>query len=460
MRYSVSRKANWFARDGTWAVCLLAVGCHSIPTKLGGDLVSCELQPRVGHSIRMEFECSKPVLPSGVVLAEGVSEDQAVAVALWNNAQFLESLTDLGVAEADLIQAGLLPNPEFVYFPPVPERSFKYLFDLQLEALWLRGLRTEAARLEAARVAKRLVQSALDLMRDVRIAHSDVLLAKERLRIADESMQLRKRIADLARRRLEAGDISPQESSTAAIDALQAEQDALRLTNDLPIVEERLRHLMGINASREPLIVASSAPSPAFDVDVDTLAEGGMATRPDALAAEFNCRAAQERLKLVKVNWFRLLFIGDATSGPHTHTFGPGFRITLPIFNWNQGAVARAEAEWTRACRQRETVRQQIMLDVQRAYRQHRQAVAELAMLRTKVQPEVEIAIRRNQKAYEEGNFNYLLVLEATRQLLDSQTREAQLEADVRRTWAELERSVGGRLTRPVVTVPEEAIHQ
>ena len=48
----------------------------------------------------------------------------------------------------------------------------------------------------------------------------------------------------------------------------------------------------------------------------------------------------------------------------------------------------------------------------------------------------------------EEGNINYLLVLEATRQLLDSYVREAQLEADLRRSWAELERSVGRSLVR------------
>src|SRR5204862_1332881 len=64
-------------------------------------------------------------------------------------------------------------------------------------------------------------------------------------------------------------------------------------------------------------------------------------------------------------------------------------------------------------------------------------------VLRTKVRPEVESATRRTQKAYEEGNVNYFLVLETTRQLIDSRNREAQLDADLRRTWADLERSVG-----------------
>jgi len=441
------RARRW--NGGSLLVLLAVAGCQSVLPLSDSDPVSHELVPRVGHALRQEYSDNKPVMPPGVCPAEALSEDQAVAVALWNNARFVESLTDLGVAEGDLVQAGLLPNPEFVYFPPVDFRSFKYLFDLQLEAFWLRGMCTDAAEHEARRTARRLAQSALDLMRDVRQAHADVLLAKERLRIAGEAVKLRSRISELAKHRLEAGDIAPQEAATAGVDALQAEQDAVRIIADLPIAEERLRNLLGLSTSREPLSVVSTGALPDAVLDVDALAEEAMNARPDALAATSLIRASESRLRLAKLSWIRVLFIGDATSGKDNHVFGPGFRFTVPIFNWSQGAITRADAELARACRQLETVRQQVMLDVQRSYRQYRQAADELTKLRTKVRPEVESAIRRTQKAYEQGNINFLLVLEATRQLLDSYVREAQLEAELRRAWAELERSVGRSLVQP-----------
>ena len=68
----------------------------------------------------------------------GVTPDEAVLIALWNNAAFQELLADLNVARGDLIQAGLLPNPEVVYFFSVPDKPFKYALDLPLEAIWLR----------------------------------------------------------------------------------------------------------------------------------------------------------------------------------------------------------------------------------------------------------------------------------------------------------------------------------
>ncbi len=172
-----------------------------------------------------------------------------------------------------------------------------------------------------------------------------------------------------------------------------------------------------------------------------------MASRPDALAAEQNATAAAERLRLARLGWVRLLGIGDATSGQRTgHEFGPGFRATLPLFNWNQGNITRARAELEKAERQRQTVRNQIILDVHQAHQRYVQALAELEILNSKVRPEVESAIRRTELAYREGNTPYVVVLETTRQLLDSRLRQQQLQAELRRSWAELERSVGRRL--------------
>ena len=50
----------------------------------------------------------------------------------------------------------------------------------------------------------------------------------------------------------------------------------------------------------------------------------------------------------------------DATSGTGSHVFGPAFRVTLPLFNRGEGAVARAEAELEQLTRRRLTVHNQV----------------------------------------------------------------------------------------------------
>jgi len=428
-------------------------GCYTAPLKTACDLPTIEkkLQQRTGKPIGVDKPTCEFVLPPGISLDDGLTEDKAVVIALWNNAAFHELLVDLGIARADLVQAGLLPNPEFVYYWPMGGKPYRYLFDLPIDVLWLRPMRVKSAKQEVARVCDRLVQAGLDLMRDTRQAYADVLLARERLRILEESVQLRKHVSDLAEVRLKAGDATPQEAATARIDYLQAQQDAVRAGYDIPISEERLRNLLALGEKRCPLVLDTTLPTQNGGMDPCALAKEAAATRPDAVAAIAAVAAAEERLRLAKLAWFRVLGIGDATSAntPTDHVFGPGLRFTVPIFNQGQGMISRAKAEAERACRQQQTVHNQIVLDVYRAYAQYLQARSEIEVLQQKVRPEVLGNIRRSQKAYQEGNAPYLIVLEATRQLVDSFLREAQLHADLRRTWAELERSVGRHLETP-----------
>jgi cobalt-zinc-cadmium efflux system outer membrane protein len=58
----------------------------------------------------------------------------------------------------------------------------------------------------------------------------------------------------------------------------------------------------------------------------------------------------------------------------------------------------------------------------------------------------VEASIKRAEAAFAKGGVTYLIVLEMNRQLIDTYAREALLYADLRRAWAELERSVGRRV--------------
>ena len=428
-------------------IAIFLVGCRTASPGPDRSTVSNSLTQRFDQTLPNFTVAKQLTLPPGANLDDGVTEDEAISIALWNNAAFQELLADLGIARGDLIAAGLLPNPEFVYIFGVTNKPFKYLFELPIEAIWLRPIRVRSAALEADRTANRLAQAGLELMRDVRQAYADVLLAKERVRIAGEGVKFRGRISELAEIRLKAGDISPQEAATARIDSLQAEQDATRVEYDVSIFEERLKNLMGVGPLRGALAL-DPPPLPAImTFDTDALTAEAMANRPDALATNEAIAAAEARLKFARIGWVRLFGILDATSGRNGHEFGPALRFTLPIFNRNQGGIARAEAELERAVRNQQTIAYQIILDVQRSYLQYRQACAELDVLRAKVRPEVEAAIRRAQGAYQEGNVPIFIVLETTRQLLDSYSREAVLNADLRRFWAELERSVGKRLT-------------
>jgi cobalt-zinc-cadmium efflux system outer membrane protein len=395
-------------------------------------------------------------LPPGFHWEEQLTEDAAVTLALWNNAAFHEVLTGLGLARADEVQAGQLPNPELWLLTPLGVKQLEYAVEFPVEALWLRPQRVAVAQRESERVAAALVQSGLNLIRDVRAAYADVLLAEDRVQIARDAERLRRRIAELAEARLKAGDAGPVEVATARIDALRATQEAARLEDDVELARERLRNLMGVGATH-PSLKLCEPPLPVINLDAATLVADALAARPDLAAAAHAVAVAEARLRLARCDWVRFLGISDANGrGQKGYEQGPGFRVTLPLFNWNQGGIARAEAERERVARQYDTLRDRIMLEVRQAQVQLAQARADLTRWQTRIRPAVEKAIGAAERAYKEGDTNLVLVLETTRQLLDAQGREAQLRADVRRAIAELERSVGYRLTSPDIATWRE----
>jgi cobalt-zinc-cadmium efflux system outer membrane protein len=439
------RLKGLFVLGTALAACGLA-GCATPPA---ADClrVSQSVERRFGHAVGSAPRTAGAVVPESLERGEPLTEDQAVVLALWNNALFHEQLVELDLTKADLVQAGLLPNPEFVYYWPAGNKPFKYLIDFPIETIWLRPLRLKAAAAENERASARVTQLALDLIRDTRQAYADLQFATDRVRVAERAVQLREDILKIAEARLKAGDASELEVSTARIDALQARQDLTRIGYEVPVAQERLRNLTGLSAMPVDLVPDNVAFEPRTETPVDELVGEAVATRPDAVAADRAARAAEERLRVARLGWVRFLGLLDATSGRVTgHEFSPALRMTVPIFNRNQGGIARARAEHDQLERRKLTVHNQVVQDVRTAHARYLQARAELDVLKRKTRPEVEAAIKRAQAAFEKGGSTYLLVLESNRQLIDTYIREAQLYADLRRAWADLERSVGRRL--------------
>ena len=421
----------------------LAAGCTSISPYLDQEQA---VTAAVRERMNVEQSSGRLYVPDTVQLNDGLSEAEAVQLALLNNAAFQELLVELGLSHSDLVQASLLPNPDFVYVFGTDLKPFKYLIELPLEAIVLRPSRMRAAGADWERTRERLTQAGIDLMRDTRLAYTDWALARERLEIAEENRRLRARIATITESRRNAGDATPLEESASQIDSLRAKQEATRAVSDLPIAEERLRNLTGLGAFRPDLTPQSAQPFVDRTVNVEHLVDEALINRPDVLAAQHGIDAAEGRLTLARLGWLRFLGIGDATSGQSGREFSPGFRVALPIFNWNQGAIARAEAERDRAIRQLRTVRERAIQEVRQAHKQHQQASADYKQWTTEIRPAVDVAIRRAENTYKEGGTSLLLVLETSRQMIDTRSREAQLRADLSKTWAELERSVGRKI--------------
>jgi hypothetical protein len=171
--------------------------------------VCCALSLSAEDRNAIKSRVTQP-LPS-VALDHALTVDECVAIALFNNKQLDVDLAALGFAEADLTDAKLLRNPLLqILFPAGPKR-FELFLTMPIELLWQRPRRVAFAQSNIRQLSELLVQNGLNLARDVRQAHSDLLLAADRIRVATANAALREQIAEMNERRLRAGDISAVE---------------------------------------------------------------------------------------------------------------------------------------------------------------------------------------------------------------------------------------------------------
>ena len=447
------RLTGWFLSG---VVTVVLVGCQAAIPCCRRHVVSDELQSRMGAGLGQEVAAGETVIPSGINFHNGMNEDEAVSIALWNNAAFLATLAELGISRAQLLDAGLIPDPQFSIFFPLGPKQLEFTGFQAIDALWLRPIRVRAAELDLCRVADQMVQNGLDVIRDVRSAHADLVQAQRRAELMLEAQKLRHQIATLTRKRLDAGDISELETASVQVDYLQASAASQRASHDVSLARERLRVLLGLTLNSDEIKVVNASPVRVPDSDVEALVAAALANRPDLRAAEIQIEAAGQRLGLARHQYMQVDVILDANSrGTDGFEAGLGLRPTIPIFNRNQGGIAIADANLQRAARRYVTVRDQIALELRMAHTQLLQASENLEVVRHQIMPSIEAAVELARKNFQGGGVAYFLVLQTTQQLIDSQIQEVELEGALRRALAELERSIGHRLVAESIDEPE-----
>ena len=423
---------------------------------LGGGCVSqARLDPQDSTN---RLRTLTGAVPAGdIQIDDGLTGDEAVAMALWNNAAFHVSISELGFARADLLDAGLLTNPVLSLLFPIGPKQLEATLRWPVELLWQRPRRVAAARLAGDAVAEKLVSAGLDLVLSVRIAYADLSLAIDREQLAKEAASLLARIGTLTQSRLAVGDISRLEARAVEVDAARGTQDAERAAHDVTIARERLRALLGLPADAVfPSLADASAPTAECRPTPDLLREA-LVARPDVRAAEIGIEAAAAKLGWEKSRVLALTAVLDANGeGRDGFEAGPGLDLGLPLFNRNQGGRARAEAELQRASASYLAVQHRVALELREAAAQFDQAQQSLATWRTTITMPLQTNVAEAQAAFEAGDTSTLFVLEHTRRLADARLREREFEADRQRARARVERASGRSCGAPSQETPRD----
>jgi cobalt-zinc-cadmium efflux system outer membrane protein len=373
-------------------------------------------------------------------LADGLDQGEAVALALARNPDFQADLAELGVAAAAVSEVAQLRNPALTLLLPWGPKQLEATVRWPIDTLWLRPKRVAAARLDAEAVAQRLVANGLELAAQARMAWADAALAEERGPIVQETVGIRRRIADIAEERMKIGEAGAFETGLARDDRARSLEDAARQKGQEEVARQRLGSLIGLPEGDFRLGRAEGATT---CTETLTLVTDARAARPELRAAELTVEAAAKRAGLTRLEALGLTVVADANQkGSQGFEAGPGFDINVPLFHLGGAARQRARAELVRARARLVALTQQVDREVREARTRVMEAQAVLAAWDAVVRERVT-TLEAARARFDTGEEPLLVVLESERQLGDAQLRRADVRAELLRAKARLARVVG-----------------
>jgi cobalt-zinc-cadmium efflux system outer membrane protein len=448
-------------------VLLAAVGCAGVSKERGHDEVDRLVRERSGHETHWAQGSPEDAQVDrwvGELLGHGLTQTAAIDIALLDNPRLQETYEELGVSQADMVQAGLLRNPSIgahVAFP-VRGNSDEISFSLMQDFLdvFMLPLRKRIATAQFEVQVLRVAQAALELVADVQKEFANVQASAGVLAYRRTVIEATSGAAELSREQYAAGNVSDLRHTTQLVSYEQAELDLQRDELELFRHRERLNRLLGLWGARADWTLAEELPPlPATEPPLEDLEARAIHQRLDVDAARKQQLLMGKAAGLARSS----RFVGRLDVGVDAHqdadgprVIGPFLILELPIFDQRQALIARLEAQ------EREAARRLTAISVD-ARSEVRLARAELVAARRIAERYQTSILPMRDKVVDESQLFYNGMLIGLYQLLDVKREQveahAQYIAAIRDYWvarADLERAVGGQLSRRPANMGEK----
>jgi cobalt-zinc-cadmium efflux system outer membrane protein len=232
-----------------------------------------------------------------------------------------------------------------------------------------RQARIRAARDQTAVTTSQVSDTERGLTFNVAQQFIGILLAKSNLQLATQDLASYQETVNLSAERYKAGAISEGDVLKIKLQLLQFQMDVSRAQLGLVQALASLRGLLGYDALPASYDVIGELAYEPLKLNQEDLQLKALQLRPDFIAAQQGVTAAQSQYSLAKANGKRdLTTTLDYTHVSDLNTASLTFNIEVPIFNRNQGEIARTNYAITQAQETRTAAEETVMTDVANAY--------------------------------------------------------------------------------------------
>ncbi|MGB8975379.1 MAG: TolC family protein [Pseudomonas capeferrum] len=377
----------------------------------------------------------------------GLSLPEALAAAFAQNPELAAAGREVGVAEGERRQAGLLPNPELSWEAEDTRRDTRTTTITLSQPFELGGKR--GARVAVATTGQAIAQLELERQRnglraDVVQAFHTALRAQTALELAQQSQALTERGLRVVQGRVTAGQASPVEATRAQVQLAQAQSEVRRAASQRSVAYQALARLTG-------------SPLATFDhLQAATLSPGAAPTAEALLdkveqTAEWRLAAAQVERGEASLGSEKAQRIPNLTVSlgsqysreDRERVNVVGLSMPLPLFDRNQGNVLVAARRADQARDLRNAVELRLRSETRSALSQWATAMQEVQAYDRTILPSAQQAVDTATRGFEMGKFAFLDVLDAQRTLIEARGLYLDALAAATDARAQLERVYG-----------------
>ena len=340
---------------GALACAALLAGCGALSADRAQGRVQQLVQERGGPAIPAAAPTARGERIAEL-LAQPLTADSAVDIAMLNNRGLQAGYAELGIAEADLVQARRLANPA-LSFGRVKGRQgneIERAVTLPVLGLLTMPLTLPIEKRHAEQARLRTAAEVLHVADQTRQAWYGAVAAQQSAVYLEQVHSAAEASAGLARKMVEAGNWSALQQAREQAFLADAVAQLARARQASVAEREKLTRLLGLTREQRftlPERLPDLPPAPRAIEDAETQA---MSNRLDILMADKELAGLASSLKLTRVTRFINLldvsYLHNNSTGLHAER-SKGYEVTLeiPLFDFGGARVARAEAQYMQA---------------------------------------------------------------------------------------------------------------
>jgi cobalt-zinc-cadmium efflux system outer membrane protein len=359
-----------------------------------------------------------------------LTEEEAVRNALRNNYDLREAQISVELAKAELIQAGLWPNPEGEfsirsdkYYANDGEGGYEYGLNQPIPISGRIFFQKRVARLGIERAEWQLKDVERQIVALVKKTFYQVTMLEEKEKILSSLVKTNQDLLEAVKARLRQAEVSNIDISLTQGELLILNQEFAEVKANLYKSRADLNMLMGQSLDYPFVILSGPLTFPSLDLETDT--KESLDQRPDLKAKELEEEMGSAALTLARAMRIPDITIGGFYQSDRTrfdvngqkvadNSRMLGFKISMPLpfFNHNQGEIAKNVLENDDTNLQVDALKVQITKEVDQAYIRLTASKEIMDSYNNGVREDMEKSVKLMQNAYFQGQVSLFEVVQ------------------------------------------------